>query len=149
MKCILKYNKRMGTIDHQDQMLFPNYEKSHQRILKTFFYMSDIALFNTYIMHKTLRAKFGVKAFVLIESRAKYIFNFELYTGILDLLHQRKTLFFWCFSILFLDTWYSFPTLDEKLHKNHTTICGTVRIRRKGMPRDEEFLKNIKSLEKG
>lgn len=71
----------MGTIDHQDQMLFPNYEKSHQRILKTFFYMSDIALFNTYIMHKTLRAKFVVKAFVLIESRAKYIFNFELYTG--------------------------------------------------------------------
>ncbi|KAL2731724.1 hypothetical protein V1478_004412 [Vespula squamosa] len=70
----------MGII-HQDQMLFPNYEKSPQRIPKTFFFISDMTLFNICIMHKTLRARFGLKTFVLAEYQTGYIFNFKFYTG--------------------------------------------------------------------
>lgn len=55
-KCILEYNKGMGGIDRQDQMLacFPIMRKVIKGYRKLFFYMSDIALFNTYIIHKTI-----------------------------------------------------------------------------------------------
>jgi len=55
-KCILKYNKGMGGIDRQDQMLacFP-IMRVIKEYRKLFFYMSDIALFNTlFIIHKTI-----------------------------------------------------------------------------------------------
>ena len=56
--CILEYNKGMGTIDHQNQMLasFPIMRKVIKGY-KLFFYMSDMALFNTYILHKTIHSR--------------------------------------------------------------------------------------------
>ena len=58
-KCILAYNKGMGAVDHQDQMLscFPIMRKVIKGYRKLFFYMSDMALFNTYIMHKTMHSR--------------------------------------------------------------------------------------------
>ena len=55
-KCILEYNKGMGRIDQQDQMLacFPIMRKYSKGYRKVFFYMSDMALFNTFIMYKTI-----------------------------------------------------------------------------------------------
>ncbi|XP_046142229.1 piggyBac transposable element-derived protein 4-like [Osmia bicornis bicornis] len=58
-KCILEYNKGMGAVDHQDQMLacFPIMRKVIKGYRKLFFYMSDMALFNTYIMHKAIHSR--------------------------------------------------------------------------------------------
>lgn len=58
-KCIMEYNKGMGAVDHQGQMLscFPIMRKVIKGYRKLFFYMSDMALFNTYIMHKIMYKK--------------------------------------------------------------------------------------------
>lgn len=47
------------TVDHQDQMLscFPIMRKVIKGYRKLFFYISDMALFNTYIMHKIMRSR--------------------------------------------------------------------------------------------
>ncbi|XP_043593045.1 piggyBac transposable element-derived protein 4-like isoform X2 [Bombus pyrosoma] len=51
-KCIIEYNKGMIGIDRQDQMLacFPVMRKCMKGYRKVFFYLFDIALFNSYIL---------------------------------------------------------------------------------------------------
>ncbi|KAK2575211.1 hypothetical protein KPH14_002631 [Odynerus spinipes] len=58
-KYIVEYNKGMGAVDHQDQMLacFPIMRKVMKGYRKLFFYISDMALFNTYIMQKTIYSR--------------------------------------------------------------------------------------------
>lgn len=58
-KCIVKYNKGMGAVDHQDQMLACLFlmRKVMKGYRKLFFYISDMALFNTYIMQKTIYSR--------------------------------------------------------------------------------------------
>ncbi|XP_017756490.1 PREDICTED: piggyBac transposable element-derived protein 4-like [Eufriesea mexicana] len=58
-KCIVEYNKGIGAVDHQDQMLscFLIMRKVIKGYRKLFFYMSYMALFNTYIMHKIMRSR--------------------------------------------------------------------------------------------
>ncbi|XP_015437624.1 PREDICTED: piggyBac transposable element-derived protein 4-like [Dufourea novaeangliae] len=106
------------------------------------------------------RARFGLKSFVLCDSETSYAYNMKLYTGrmleewndqsigvsgsvVMDLskniLNQGRT--------MFLDNWYSSPALYEKLHKNGTNVCGTVRLKRKAMPCDEQ-VKNAKKTKK-
>ena len=55
-KCNLKHNKRIDEIDYQDWMLvyFPIMRKVIKGYQKIFFYMSDMALFNSYILHITI-----------------------------------------------------------------------------------------------
>lgn len=55
-KCNLKHNKRIDEIDYQDWMLvyFPIMRKVIKGHQKIFFYMSDMALFNSYILHITI-----------------------------------------------------------------------------------------------
>ena len=43
--------------------------------------------------------------------------------------------------ILYVDNWYTSPALFDVLHKNCTNACGTVKKRRKGMPKMHEKLK--------
>lgn len=55
-KCILAYNKGMGGINRQDQMLacFPIMKKVIKGYRTLFSYMSDTDLFVTYVIHKTI-----------------------------------------------------------------------------------------------
>lgn len=55
--CVIDYNKGMGGIDLNDQMLacFPIMRKYLKGYKKLFFYMSDMALFNTYVINKQLQ----------------------------------------------------------------------------------------------
>lgn len=41
---------------------------------------------------------------------------------------------------LFVDNWYSSPALFNLLYNNYTNACGTVRKRRKGMPKIDDRL---------
>jgi len=41
---------------------------------------------------------------------------------------------------LYVDNWYTSPALFDILHKNSTNACGTVKKRRKGMPKMNEKL---------
>lgn len=53
-KCIIEYNKGMIGVDRQDQMLacFPLMRKCLKGYRKMFFYLFDVALFNSFILHK-------------------------------------------------------------------------------------------------
>ena len=55
--CVIEYNNGMGGIDLNDQTLacFPIMRKYLKGYKKLFFYMSDMALFNTYILKKQLQ----------------------------------------------------------------------------------------------
>lgn len=108
--------------------------------------------FKQYIPSK--RHRFGIKLFVLCDCETSYIYDFIVYTGkttnigdfgdygfagniILTLMnglfHQGHT--------LFIDNWYSSPTIFKLLHQDlKTNVCGTVRSNRKFMPKGNKKL---------
>ena len=55
-KCIVEYNKGMIGVDRQDQMLacFPLMRKCMKGYRKIFFYLFDMALFNSFILHNKI-----------------------------------------------------------------------------------------------
>ncbi|KAK2578804.1 hypothetical protein KPH14_012833 [Odynerus spinipes] len=55
-KCVVEYNKGMIGVDRQDQMLacFPVMRKCMKGYRKIFFYLFDMALFNSYILYNKI-----------------------------------------------------------------------------------------------
>ena len=49
---------------------------------------------------------------------------------------------------IYLDNWYSSPTLFDKLYTRSTNACGTVNVKRKKMLDDKE-LRNAKKMKVG
>lgn len=101
--------------------------------------------FKQYIPSK--RHRFGVKLFLLCDCETKFVLNFIVYTGaeteidnypevgisgsvVLTLMknYLKKN------HTLFIDNWYSSPTLFERLLEEKTKSCGTVKRTRNGMP---------------
>nr|XP_046188550.1 piggyBac transposable element-derived protein 4-like [Oncorhynchus gorbuscha] len=101
--------------------------------------------FRQYIPSK--RHRFGVKFFVMCDVKTAFVQDIIVYTGsTTDIKHyeglgvsgsvvmtmlaphlgKRHT--------LYVDNWYSSPTLFQHLLSNSTGACGTVRSVRKGMP---------------
>ncbi|XP_038071966.1 piggyBac transposable element-derived protein 4-like [Patiria miniata] len=93
------------------------------------------------------RARFGIKVYRVCQSTgaaAGYTWNLKIYTGqdksdtpastkiVLDLnadlLGKGYT--------VFLDNWFSSPSLFLELHSHKTNVVGTVRKNRKDMPKD-------------
>ncbi|XP_065892156.1 piggyBac transposable element-derived protein 4-like [Dysidea avara] len=102
-------------------------------------------LFKQYIPKK--RNRFGIKLFVLCDCKTRYILDFIVYTGDRsDITFEKefgytgsvvRTLlspYLGKGHILYVDNWYSSPTLFANLFKNHTGACGTVGGRRTKMP---------------
>lgn len=58
-KCVIEYNHGMGGVDHQDQVLacFPLMRKFVKGYRKIFFYMFDMALFNSYVLYSKTQPK--------------------------------------------------------------------------------------------
>lgn len=99
------------------------------------------------------RARYGIKFYKLCESDSGYCLNFKIYTGhdkisndidvnvsesvVRDLskliINQGYT--------MYLDNWYSSPSVFEYLLQNNTNAIGTVRSNRKNMPKDLASLK--------
>ncbi|CAM4659016.1 unnamed protein product [Leuciscus chuanchicus] len=94
------------------------------------------------------RHRFGVKFFVLCDVLTGYVEDMIIYTGpttdiqhypglgisgsvVMTLLapYLRKC------HVLYVDNWYSSPTLFQHLLSLGTGACGTVRANRKGMPK--------------
>uniref|UniRef100_A0AAY5K4P2 PiggyBac transposable element-derived protein domain-containing protein n=1 Tax=Esox lucius TaxID=8010 RepID=A0AAY5K4P2_ESOLU len=122
--------------------------------------------FRQYIPSK--RHRFGVKFFLLCDVKTGFVQDIIIYTGsttdiqnyeglgvsgsvVMTMLapHLGKG------HTLYVDNWYSSPTLFQHLLSNNTGACGTVRSNRKGMPRfssrkmqkgEVEFLDNGKQL---
>lgn len=93
------------------------------------------------------RAHFGVKFYKLCESKSRYCIQFKIYTG-QDTKKDANTsvsenvTMFMSISIagyghtLFMDNWYSSPSLFEKLQSIKINAIGTVRFSRKNMPKN-------------
>nr|CAI5851431.1 unnamed protein product [Callosobruchus analis] len=96
------------------------------------------------------RKRFGIKLFLLCESSTGYTYNFLIYTGaktnygdnfVNEPLSARVVLELsnnlldkgYC---LFLDNYYTSVDLAEKLSQRRTDCVGTMRINRKGVPKD-------------
>lgn len=58
-KCVIEYNHGMGGVDRQDQVLacFPVMRKFLKGYRKIFFYMFDMALFNSYVLYTKTQPK--------------------------------------------------------------------------------------------
>lgn len=58
-KCVIEYNHGMGGVDRQDQVLacFPVMRKFLKGYRKIFFYMFDMALFNSYVLYSKMQPK--------------------------------------------------------------------------------------------
>ncbi|XP_064868624.1 piggyBac transposable element-derived protein 4-like [Oncorhynchus nerka] len=101
--------------------------------------------FRQYIPSK--RHRFGVKFFVMCDVKTGFVQDIIVYTGsttdikhydglgvsgsvVMTMLapHLGKG------HTLYVDNWYSSPTLFQHLLSNSTGACGTVRSNRKGMP---------------
>ena len=101
--------------------------------------------FKQYIPSK--RHRFGLKLFVLCDCKSGYVQDIILYTGSeTHLDHEEeglpsnvvKTLMSPYLDknhILYVDNWYTSPLLFEYLLSRQTGACGTVRRRRKHLPR--------------
>lgn len=93
------------------------------------------------------RARFGIKLYKCCDSLNGYIYNASIYMGkekkesinkfigvsgkvvnhmLSDLRGQGRT--------IYIDNWYSSPTLFSELHRKKNNVCGTVRKNRKYMP---------------
>nr|XP_037283985.1 piggyBac transposable element-derived protein 4-like [Rhipicephalus microplus] len=100
------------------------------------------------------RARFGVKFYKLCESSSGYCLNFSIYTGksektpatdgllcsesvVLDLVGKRLP----DGHTIFMDNWYSSPTLFRHLKDAGSNAVGTVRLHRKNMPKGFNQLK--------
>ncbi len=94
--------------------------------------------------------KFGYKLFILADSKTGYTSNFFVYQGKDkvklrgqkdDGLSVTSVMDLMRFDLLgkgyhlYVDNFYTSPLLFNKLLKNHTAACGTIRTNREGFPR--------------
>lgn len=102
--------------------------------------------FRQYIPSK--RKRFGIKLFMLCDVLTGYVINVVVYTGSsTDITHTPGlgvsgsvvlTLlkpYLGRGHTLYVDNWYTSPSLFNHLLRGKTGACGTVRANRKGMPR--------------
>ncbi|KAL4153017.1 hypothetical protein QTP88_000850 [Uroleucon formosanum] len=86
---------------------------------------------------KTKRHRFGIKIFVLCDVETDFILDIIIYTGSTTE-YKKLTLVLEFLMLLghklFIDNWYSSPSLAKYLHKKKTNVTGTIRKNRKGMP---------------
>jgi len=109
--------------------------------------------FKQYIPSK--RNRFRIKSFVLCDKESGFVQDFIIYDGSLSIITNASANIGKSGNVVvqllrpyldkghtvYVDNWYTSPALFIFLHKNGTNACGTVRKRRKGMPRMDNKLK--------
>ena len=96
--------------------------------------------------------RFGIKLYIIIDCETGFVLGFVVYTGT-DTDHQKFDLgvtgdiaahflqpHFYKGHVVYIDNWYTSPTLAEFLHDRDTGMCGTLKANRKGMPKLESKL---------
>jgi len=97
------------------------------------------------------RKRFGIKSFVLCDCKTGFILDFLIYFGKQPkgdssgatgtIVMKLMADYFDKGHILYVDNWYSSPTLFELLCQKGTGACGTVRRNRKYVPNFPKKLK--------
>lgn len=106
--------------------------------------------FKQYIPLK--RNRFGIKLFEIVDCETGFVLGFIVYTGANtdynkfglgitgDIVAHFLQPYFYKGHVMYVDNWYTSPTLAEFLHERETGLCGTVKANRKGMPKFDEPL---------
>ena len=95
----------------------------------------------------TKRRRFGVKLFMLCDCDTKFVLNVIVYTGVETEIDTHPEIglsgsvvlslmenYLEKNHTLFVDNWFSSPSLFERLLEQKTKVCGTVRKNRGEMP---------------
>ena len=93
--------------------------------------------------------KYGIKTYKVCDSTNTYCLVFDLYVGQTDVAppvskygktHDLVVSLLEMYTekgyIVYMDNYSSFPYLFYNLLSKNTTACGTIRIPRKGLPKD-------------
>ena len=88
--------------------------------------------FKQYIPFK--RHRFGIKLYMIVDCEAGFVLGFVVYTGA-DTEYHFLQPYFYKGHLVYIDNWYTSPTLVEFLHDRDTVMCSTVKENRKGMPK--------------
>ncbi|EFN85041.1 PiggyBac transposable element-derived protein 4, partial [Harpegnathos saltator] len=129
-----------------------------QSLRKVFYPFEYLCIDDSLLLHKgrlsfkqyipSKRNRFGIKSFILCDTKTGFVQNFIVYSGALTTVNYESEVIGKSGTIvmqllkpylnkghtLYVDNWYTSPALFILLHKNGTNACGTVRKRRKGMP---------------
>lgn len=93
-------------------------------------------VFKQYMPQKP--TKYGIKLYMLSESKSGYIWNFNVFCGqsnvVVDVTKNLLGSLLGKGHTLYTDRYYTSPTLAIDLEKEQTAIVGTVMKNRKGMP---------------
>lgn len=109
--------------------------------------------FKQYIPSK--RSRFGIKSFILCDCRTGFVQDLIIYAGSSTISNSQNKKIGKSGAIVetlmapylgkghtvFLDNWYSSPSLFNLLYDNYTNACGTVTKRRRGMPKITDILR--------
>ena len=98
------------------------------------------------------RNRFGIKIYMIVACKTGFVLGFVVYTGA-DTDYQKFDLgvtddivahflqpYFYKGHVVYIDNWYTSPTLAEFLHDYDTGMCSTVKANRKEMPKLESKL---------
>jgi hypothetical protein len=109
-------------------------------------------LFRQFI--RTKASRFGIKIFVMADCKTGFVLDIIIYTGKQTEIQKKNYIgisgnvvvtllepYLERGHTLFIDNWYSSPTLFKYLYDHRTNACGTVRRNRIGMPK---FVKKLK-----
>lgn len=94
------------------------------------------------------RSRFGIKSFIACDCKTGYILDMLVYSGLeteISVFHENlgksgnivMTLmkdYLGKGHNLYVDNWYTSPTLVSTLHLNQTNSCGTIKKNRKYVP---------------
>lgn len=112
-------------------------------------------LFRQFI--RTKASRFGIKIFVMADCKTGFVLDVIIYTGKQTEIEKNNYIgisgnvvvtmlgpYLELGHTLYIDNWYSSPTLFKYLYDHRTNACGTVRRNRIGMPK---FTKKLKKGE--
>ena len=98
------------------------------------------------------RNRFGIKLYMIVDCETGFVLSFVVYTGE-DTDYQKFYLgvtgdivayflqpYFYKGHVVYIDNWYTSPTLAEFLHDRDTGLCGMVKANRKRMPKHKSKL---------
>nr|XP_033335286.1 piggyBac transposable element-derived protein 4-like [Megalopta genalis] len=151
-------NDRLYKIRNIIDMLRKTFSQSFQpyqrlRINESLLLYKGRLSFKKYILSK--RNRFGIKSFILSDCQTGFVQDLIVYAGSSTMLSSGNKdtgksgaivealmkPYLGKGHTLYVDDWYSSPALFSLLHNNCTNACGTVRKRRKGMPKIDDRLK--------
>ena len=102
------------------------------------------SVFKQYIPSKP--TKWGIKVWMICESRSGYCLDFDIYTGRntvvsrnglgFDVVTELALNYYHKNHHIYCDRFFTSPLLLEELRQNGTYCCGTVNLQRRGLPND-------------